>query len=184
MAIRIKSRWWNEDSERSLDEIGGALAFIGWRIAVEKAINLHCERFVYADDAQRLAVIEEYLLFLVQAADRLTHGMIEDDARRELITSFAKALIKHVQDNAQDLLGAADYGTPFIAKLNQRSEEYAGLTWDENGPGYSALRHLGHEIQVLMGKADENRWVIDQVMDKDAPEAYKRFSKALRDLFE
>ena len=33
MALRIKSRWHDDDAERSLDEIAGALAFIGWRIA-------------------------------------------------------------------------------------------------------------------------------------------------------
>ena len=51
MALRIKSHWWNDESERSIPEIGSALAFIAWRIAVDKAITLHCERFVYRDDA-------------------------------------------------------------------------------------------------------------------------------------
>lgn len=184
MAIRIKSHWWNDDNERSLADIGGALAFIAWRIAVDKAITLHCERFVYRDDAQRLAVIQEYLVFLIQIADRLTHGMLDDARRRELVTSLARKLVEHVQDNSQDLLGAGDYGTPFLAMLNARSEEYAEFRMDEEGPTYPFLRHLGFEIQTLMGSEEENRWVIDQVMDKDGWDAYKRFAKALRDLFE
>jgi len=184
MALRIKSHWWNDESERSLDEIGGALAFIAWRIAVDKAIALHCERFVYQDDEQRLIVIQEYLIFLIQIADRLSHGLLDDGQRRDLITAFAKKLVVHVQDNSQDLLGAGDYGSPFLNRLNERSADYAEFQLDDDGPTYPFLRHLGFEIQQLMGRDEENRWVIDQVMDKDGWDAYKRFAKAFRDLFE
>ena len=184
MALRIKSYWWNEDSERSLPEIASALAFIAWRVAVDKAINLHCERFVYRDDEQRMSVIREYLVFLIQIADRLSFGKLDDEARRTLITGFARKVIEHVQDNSQDLFGAGDYGTPFIELLNRRSGEYAELQLDDEGPSYAFLRHLGYEIQTLMGKEEENRWIIDQVMDKDGWAAYKQFSRAFGNLFE
>jgi hypothetical protein len=185
MALRIKSHWQNEDIERSLAEIGGALAFIAFRIATDKAITLHCERFVYRDDAQRLLVIQEYLVFLIQIADRLAHAKLGDEERRELITAMARKGLEHVQDNSQDLLGPGDYGSPFIERLNERSGEYAEFNLDaEGGPSYSFLRHLGFEIQQLMGEQEENRWIIDQVMDKDGWDAYKRFAKAFGDLFE
>ncbi len=184
MALRIKSHWWNDESTRSLPEIASALAFIAWRVSMEKAINLHCERFVYSDDAQRLAVIQEYLVFLIQIADRLSHERLEDDDRRTLVTAFARKVVEHVQDNSQDLLGPGDYGSPFIALLNQRSEEYAEYRLADDGPSYAFLRHLGFEIQGLMGEGQENRWVIDQVMDRDGWDAYKTFAKAFRDLFE
>ena len=184
MAIRIKSHWWNEASNRTLPEIASALAFISWRIALDKAINLHCERFVYADDAQRLGVIREYLAFLIQVADRLAHGRFADDERRLLITSLVRSVITHCQDNSQDLLGPGDYGSPFIDLLNRRSEDYAQYQLDQEGPSYAFLRHLGFEIQNLMGAGQENRWVIDQVMDKDGWDAYKSFAKAFRDLFD
>ncbi|MBK1722926.1 hypothetical protein [Thiocystis violacea] len=184
MALRIKSHWKDEDRERSLPDIASALAYIAWRIAMEKAINLHCQRFVYRDDAQRLAVIQEYLVFLIQVADRLSHGDLDDQDRRVLITELAKNVFAHVQDNSQDLLGPGDYGSPFIALLNGRSGEYAEYQLADDGPSYAFLRHLGYEIQTLMGDKEENRWVIDQVMDKDGWDAYKAFSKAYRDLFE
>ena len=184
MALRIKSHWWNDEADRSLPEIASALAFIAWRVSVDKAINLHCERFVYRDDAQRLAVIQEYLVFLIQIADRLAHERLGDEDRRALITAFAKKAIEHVQDNSQDLLGPGDYGSAFIERLNQRSGEYAEFQLADDGPSYPFLRHLGFEIQALMGAGQENRWVIDQVMDKDGFDAYKRFAKAFRDLFE
>jgi hypothetical protein len=184
VALRIKSHWWNDESERSLPEIASALAFIAWRIAMEKAINLHCERFVYANDTQRLAVIQEYLVFLIQIADRLAHSILNEGDRRTLITNFARKVIEHVQDNSQDLLGAGDYGRHFVDLLNARSEEYAEFQLTEEGPSYPFLRHLGYEIQSIMGKEEENRWVIDQVMDKDGWEAYKQFTRAFQNLFE
>jgi hypothetical protein len=184
VALRIKSHWWNEESDRSLAEIATALAFIAWRVSVDKAINLHCERFVYRDDAQRLAVVQEYLVFLIQIADRLAHDLLPDEERRALIMALARKAIEHVQDNCQDLLGPGDYGSPFIDLLNRRSGEYAEFQLADDGPSYPFLRHLGFEIQALMGESQENRWVIDQVMDKDGWEAYKTFAKAFRDLFE
>ncbi len=184
MALRIKSHWQDEERERSLPEIASALAYIAWRIAMDKAINLHCERFVYQSDEQRLAVIQEYLVFLIQIADRLAHGDLDDENRRILITAFAKQLFAHVQDNSRDLLGPGDYGGPFIALLNERSGEYAEYQLADDGPSYALLRHLGHEIQMLMGDGEENRWVIDQVMDRDGWDAYKTFAKAYRNLFE
>ncbi len=184
MALRIKSHWWNDENERSLADIGSALAFITWRIAVDKAINLHCERFVYRDDAQRLQVIQEYLVFLIQIADRLSFGRFSDHDRQALITSFAKKCIEHLQDNSTDLLGPGEHGRMFVERLNTRSGEYADFELGQDGPSYAFLRHLGFEIQALMGKQDENRWVIDQVMDVDGWDAYKRFAKAFADLFE
>lgn len=184
MALRIKSHWHADDSDRSLGEIAGALAFIGWRIALDRAINLHCERFVYRSDEERLAVIQEYLCFLIQIADRLAHQQLEETERRELIVSLARRLAEHVQDNAYDLLGAGDHGRRFIDLLNERSAEYSDLSLTEDGPSYPFLRHLGYRVQHQMGEVEENRWVIDQVMDRDGWEAYRQFAKAFGDLLD
>lgn len=198
MAIRIKSHWSHPGTARTLPEIAGALAFIAWRIAVDQAINLHCERFLYRDDAQRLAVIREYLIFLIQIADRLAYArrttgpgewtgdgatQAADAERDTLITALARKVVEHLQDNSQDLQGPGDYGPPFIDLLNQRASEYAELPCDPTGPSYVFLRHLGYEIQCLMGTDRDNRWVIDQVMDRDGPTAYQSFANAFRDLF-
>jgi len=184
VALRIKSHWWNAEQERSVPEIAGTLAFIAWRLAMEKAVNLHCERFVYADDRQRMAVIQEYLVFLIQIADRLCYDIMGKDDRRTLITTFVAKVVEHVQDNGCDLFSDSNHGRPFIALLNRHSDEYARLHFGDEGPSYPFLRHLGYKIQCIMGQRKENRWVIDQVMDKDGWEAYKQFSGAFRNLFE
>jgi FlaA1/EpsC-like NDP-sugar epimerase len=183
VALRIKNQWYNEDTERSLKEIAGALAFNAWKLAMDKAITLHGVNFIYESDRQRLGVISEYLIFQVQIVDRITHQSLGQEDRQKLITAFAMRLAEHMQENSCELLGAGDYGNEFIALMNQRSREYSELGFSDDGPSYPFMRHLGYEIQQLMGASQENRWVIDQVMDKDAPEVYKQMKRTLRNLF-
>ncbi|MCP4286853.1 MAG: hypothetical protein GY792_20815 [Gammaproteobacteria bacterium] len=183
MALRIKSQWYNEDTDRSLKEIAGALAFNAWKLAMDKAITLHGENFIYHSDRQRLSVIAEYLVFQVQIVDRMTHQGLEQEDRQQLISAFALRLAEHMQENSNELLGAGNYDNEFIALLNRRSREYSELGFTDEGPSYPFTRHLGYEIQQLMGASQENRWVIDQVMDKDAPEVFKQMKRILRNLF-
>ena len=185
MAVRIKAHWHNDEVERSLEEIAGALAFIAWRLATDKAISLHGADFVYERDEQRVAVIVEYLIFELQLVDRIARDRLglSDDDRKALVITLAKRLAAHVQDNSTDLFGPDDYVRPFVAKLNERGAEYAEFGFTEEGPTYPFLRHLGYEIQQIMGSAGENRWVIDQVMDKDGYEVYRQISRAIGDLF-
>jgi hypothetical protein len=91
-------------------------------------------------------------------------------------------LAEHMQDNGLDLLGPGEYAHTFIAGLNLRSGEYAELHYTEEGPSYPFLRHLGYQIQQLMGQTEQNRWVIDQVMDKDGGEIYQQLAQVFRDL--
>ena len=184
MALRIKSHWHNDEADHSIDEVGGAIAYICWRIAVDRAINQHGKDFIYEDDTQRMDVIQEYLFFLAQIADRFVYHQLEANQRRKVITKLALGLAHHVQDNCQDLFGAGDYGRPFIEKLNERGQEYSVFQFTDEGPSYPFLRHLGYEIQTVMGDSSQNRWVIDQVMDKDGPEITRQLTRAIRDLFE
>ena len=185
MAIRIKSQWHDEDAVRSPEEIGIAIAFIAWRIALDKAITLHGKNFVYHDDSQRLAVIAEYLAYETQITDRLIHDAVDNETRVAVVTALVMKLADHYQDNATELLGSGDHANTFIALVNARAGEYAEFNFTEDGPSYPFLRHLGFEIQQVMGQDEhENRWVIDQVMDVDGPEVYKQLGGAIRNLFD
>lgn len=185
MALRIKSHWHDEDAERSLEEIAGALAFISWRIAKDRAINLHGQDYVYDTDEQRFAVIIEYLIFQLQIIDRLavTDLQLDHGERRQLVTTVARHLAGHLHDNSVDIFGPGDYVGPFISKLNDRSGEYAAFNYTEDGPSYPMMRHLGYEIQRIMGESQENRWVIDQVMDRDGIEIDREVRRSLANLF-
>lgn len=184
MAIRLKSHWHSDAQTRSFEDIGNALAFNAWRLAKDKAIGLHGADFSYEDDEQRLLVMLEYLIFQVQIVDRLCVLELEldNDERQKLVVSFVKNLAVHVQDNGRDLLGPGNHGGTFIERLNLRAQEYAEFSFDQDGPSYPFVRHLGHEIQQLMGNAGENRWVIDKVMDQDGPDLARTMMRALRDL--
>ena len=185
MALRIKSHWHGE-SERTLEEIAGALAFISWRIAQEYAINLHGQDFIYRDDQQRMDVIAEYVIFQLQVMDRLAYQQFKltDEDRQKLILSLANKLAVHIQGNSVDLFGPGDYIRDFFAKLNERGAEYAQYGYTEEGPSYPFMRQLGYEMQQTMGLEGENRWVIDQVMDKDGLEVNSKLRRAMEDLFD
>jgi hypothetical protein len=182
MVVRVKSQWHKEDSDRSVDETAGAIAFNGWRLSMEKASDLHGEQFIYDNDKQRMGVITEYLIYLIQIVDRMAHEMIDDELRRDLITKLALRFADHVQDNSTDLFGPGDYTTPFIERLNHQSAEYGELGFSGDGPSYPFLRHLGASIQQVMGDDQVNRWVIDQVMDKDGMDIYKTLRRVVRNL--
>jgi len=185
LPLRIKSRW-NKDGDHSLDEIAGALAFISWRLAQTKAINLHGEDFIYENDRQRMDVIIEYLIFQLQIVDRMARQTIKlnDEDRQQLVIAVAKKQGEIVQDNSMDMFGSDDYMKPFFERINKRASEYAELSYTNEGPSYPFLRHLGYEIQQIMGESQENRWVIDQVMDEDGPEVDRKLAPAMQDLFE
>lgn len=186
MALRIKSYWHDEDTDRSLDEIASAAAYIAWRISKEMAINLHGKDFVYESDEQRMGVIIEYLLFQLQIIDRLAHDKLklELEDRKELVIALAKKMSIHVQDNSEDLFGEGDYVVPFIQKINQRGAEYSEFSFTDNQPSYPFYRHLGSLIQKIMGDSQENRWVIDQVMDVDGPDINRQIIRSLANLFD
>ncbi len=188
MAVRIKSKWHdtnrNEATAKGLEDHAGALAFIMWRVALDKAITLHGEDYIYTTDGQRIAVICEYLAFAIQVADRLAHRkQLSGEDRHGFITTLAHRVADHVEDNAIDLFGPGDYRSGFIETLNDRSKDYAEFAFTKAGPSYSFTRYLGHRVQGIMGKGQVNRWVIDQVMEVDGPEVVEKLEKAMHDLF-
>ena len=183
---RIKSTWHesqrNEAADRSFEDVAGAMAFIAWRIALESAKDLHREKYNYDSDQQRTAVIAEFLAFLVQIADRILYDMLDQDERRKTINGLGQRLADHIQDNLTELFGAGDYRTPFIETLNERLQDYAAFTFDNDQPDYHFLRYFGDRILKIMGDNQTNRWVIDEVMERSAPEAIKHITRSVRNL--
>ena len=189
MALRIKSRWTEraklKPTEQMQKENAQALAFIFWRIALEKAKNLHGERFVYDNDVQRVKVIGEYLGMLLQVADRMAFHRMDEADRQEFVNFLALRLADHMQDNALDLFGPGDYRAAFVEMLNKRAEGYAETGFSpEQGASYGFLHYFGTNVQRIMSDTHhENRWVIDQIMEIDGPDAVDKAIGALEDLF-
>ena len=187
MALRIKSTWHDSDrndpSEKGLQDNAGALAFITWRIGLDRAVNLHGEDYVYRSDGQRIAIICEFLAFEIALVDRMVFDRLDYGDRERFMNLLAQRIADHVQDNAQDLFGLGDYRSGFIDTLNERLEEYAKYGYGDGGPAYSFNHCLGGRVVAILGSDQINKWSMDQVMDIDANEIYKRICKAVDDLF-
>ena len=184
----MRTKWWSgKDKTRTAREQAGAMAFIAWRVAHETAITLHGEDYVYRDDGQRLDVIAEFLAYIVHLVDRISYEEVPEEIRNEFINGLGAKLAEHMEDNRLDWQGPGDYRTPFVGLLNERFGEYAEEGFDEkSGPKYSMYRHVGHCVQAHMSdsKEHENRWVIDQVMDVEGPEIYKKIDAAMQNLLD
>ena len=179
--MRVKSKWNLRDRERSLSETGGALAFILWRIAQQGTLNLENEGFQTDTNAQRLDIITEFLAFLVHLVDRMTATRFTMEQRQEFIGSLARHLADTMQENRTDAQGKGEYRQSLIDQLNERAVDYAEFTFSDNEPGFAFRRYFGENVRMVMGERD-NKWITDQVMDIEVPEALKPLRKALRDL--
>jgi len=179
--VRVKTKWNLRDRERSLSETGGALAFILWRIAQQGTLNLENEGFQTDTNAQRLDIITEFLAFLVHLVDRMTAEQLGREQRQEFISSLAQHLAGTMQENRTDAQGKGEYRQPLIDRLNERAVDYAEFTFPDNEPGFAFRRYFGENVRMVMGERD-NKWITDQVMDIEVPEALKPLRKALHDL--
>jgi hypothetical protein len=180
--VRVKSKWNIKGRERSPGEIGGAAAFIVWRIAQQGTLHLENEGFQTDTNAQRLDVITEFVAFLLHLADRMKAGELDQAQRQAFITSLARHLADQVQDNRTDAQGKGEYRQAFIDLLNARAADYAEFSMVDGEPGYAMKRYFGEHVRAVMG-AKDNQWITDQVMDIEVPEAMKPLRKALRELF-
>jgi len=180
--VRVKSKWSNKGRQRTLDEVGGAAAFILWRIAQQGLLNLENEGFQTDTRSQRMDVIAESLAFLVHLADRNKSEALDAQERQEFITSLARHLADTMQENRTDAEGKGDYRRPLINLFNERGADYAECPMPDGEPGYAMKRYFGECVSKVMGEKD-NKWITDQVMDAEVPELLKPLNKALKELF-
>ncbi len=186
MAIRVKDQWHrsrrNRPTPKSLRDSAEALAFIGWRLALDKAQNLNREAFRYDSDIERIGVISEFVAFEIQVADRLAYEFLDDDERRLFINSLGQRLADHMQENLDDLDGPRNYRDAFVALLNERLSDYASLSFEDGEPGFDFLRYFGSKVLGILGTDQTNRWVQDQIIAVEAPEVVEKISKSVFNL--
>lgn len=183
MKIRVKSTWNDKTRERSPDEVGSALGFNLWRIAGANVLHLENEGFQTDTYNQRLDVIAELLGFFVHVVDRMAaEKEYSEQERKDLITALALNLAKTMHDNRSDVNEEKqDYRAQFIQVLNERMAEYADFAYDEAEPGFQMKRRVGEHVTAVMG-AKDNKWVTDQIMEIEIPDALKTFKKVARNL--
>lgn len=186
MAIRIKDKWHqsrrNQPTSKSLQDSAGALAFIGWRVALDKAQGLNREGFRYDSDVERIGVISEFVAFEIQVADRLAYEFLNDDDRAVFINALGQRFADHMQENLSDLDGPRNYRDAFVDLLNERLSDYASLTFEGGEPGFDFLRYLGAKVLSVLGEDQTNRWVLDQIVAIEAPGLADKIRKSVFNL--
>ena len=180
--MRIRDRWPAREHSVSIEENAGALAYVCWQVALDGTKQLHAQKFDYRDDAQRVAVISEYLVFLIHICDRICATQLQPGDREIFVIKLTRVCAGHLHRNAEEILGPGDYTEAFIDTFNVRSKDFSQCKYVNGGPGYSLLRAFGAQIQQLMGNDQTNRWVMDQVTEINAQNAVDQVQKSIRNI--
>ena len=180
MRIRLNTKWNKQQREVSLEDTVSVLAFNAWKVGMKTLLEIENESFQTDTQMQRIAVMEEIMAFMIHILDRISHDVMSDEDRAQLITQFALKIAEHVQDNARDFAGAGDYRNPFINKLNERMAEYAQTTWGKVGqePGFSMGLAFGNNIAESLGPRDR-KWVLDYIQRVLMPEMLSPYKRVL-----
>ena len=192
MAVRLKTRWHRstrsernrEGSQRTktLESLCSVAAINIWKLAKEAFTRMEKENFRFREDIQAIDVIAEFCIFMLHITDRMIYGTFSDEERGRLINGIAKEITTTIESNQSDLLGAGDYRAEFVDKLNERLANYAECGFDEDGPAYDFLRYLAKNVADIMSLSDD-KWVLEQVMDIEAPELVQRIQPVVCDVF-
>lgn len=186
-AVRIRSHWFRSERPKSTREIAGAAAFITWRIAQQVLKSMRKADFEIDAGPRYFDFVSEWLIFLVQVADRHIYPRMAEAQRFEFISALANRVGEILADNRHDLLdgeeadGSAAYKSAFIDLLNQRVDDYASFTGEDPVRDYAMLRYLADRVCHVVGP-DDAIWVHDQVMEIEAPQAAELLQKGMRGL--
>lgn len=198
-AMRIKSRWFSGDGapvHKSAGEQGSAMAFIVWRVAVNMLKRMRAARFDIDAGAPYFAFLREVLVFLAVVADRVAYARMPAEQRAQFVVALVRHVARHLQENADDLLGPAapgeaSHGERFIDLFNELAGHYAefgaapGSAASGAGfePDFAFVRYLGVRLEPALPEHDR-RWVLDQVMAIEAPEALGIVQRSMNELFD
>ncbi len=184
MAIRIKSQWYQNDTAKTPKQTASAMAFITWRVAQNTLKQMRLAQFDIDIGAQYFAFTREVLVFLIQVLDRMASDRMTHDERAEFVTALVIRVAEILQENEDTMLGVpadgqASYFDEFIDLYNELADHYAEFGHDEAGPDFNFVRYLGHRIEALMPAKDQ-RWVIDQIMATEVPEAVDMLQRGMK----
>ena len=182
MAIRVKKRWNRDSGSRSLAQMANGIAGMVWKLAANVVLNLENENFETTTQGQRIDVMDEIVCYLVHVCDRWAYPRSSPEERAEFVSALVGDMARLLEDSRVDVIGAGDYRPAFVDKLNARSGEYSGYSWDEEEGGSFAMRcQFGARVQAAMGERD-NRWIPDYIIGREAPEIEKTLKRSLEGL--
>jgi len=168
----VKTRW-RKKGVRTLAERAGVIGANLWKLSLEIFKHMEKEGFRFGSDRLVTGVLTEFIAFVAQLVDRAVYGRLSDAERTALIGEVVAHLAATMENNQRDLLGPGEYRKPFIDLLNTRFGEYAGFEYAGPTPGYPCLRFFATKVSDVMTGVDgsgDNKWVVEQMMDIEAPE--------------
>ena len=178
----VKTRW-RKKGARTLAERAGVIGANVWKVSLEIFKHMEKEGFRFGSDRMTTDVLTEFIAFLVQLADRAVYGKLSEADRAALIGEVVRHLAATMENNQRDLLGPGEYRKPFIDLLNARFGEYAGFEYADAAPGYPCLRFFATKVSDAMASGD-NKWVVEQMMDIEAPEMVSLVKKLIEQTLE
>jgi hypothetical protein len=164
----VKTRW-RKAGPRTLEQRAGVIGANVWKVSVEIFRHMEQEGFRFVGDRMATDVIAECIAFLLQLVDRAVYARLAPEDRATLLQELARHVAHTFENNAADLFGPGEHRKPFIDLLNARFEVYATFHYDEGRPGFECLRYFAAQVAEAMAPA-ENKWVLEQVLEVEAPE--------------
>lgn len=182
--MRIKNQWFNHGAEKTPQQTASAMAFITWRVAQNMLKQMRSAHFDIEVGPQYFAFTREVLVFLTQVLDRMAYERMGPEGRVEFITALVQRVAEVLQDNEDSLLGERPAGQPghydeFIDLFNELADHYADFGFGPEGPDFAFVRYLGHRIEAIMPAKDQ-RWVVDQIMATEVPEAVQTLQRGMQ----
>ena len=169
-----------------MPELAGVIAMLGWKLSQDAIRRMRAAQFDIDIGTQYFDFVCEYLAFMLHAADRIAYRVLDAGKRTAFTTALALKLAEVVEDNRDMLIAEPEPGRSrrhFVDLANQRGADYADFTWDKKeGPDFGFRRFFGSRLLEIVPEKD-HAWVIDQIMEIEAPEAVKALEATLEGLF-
>jgi hypothetical protein len=186
LAIRIRSHFHRGGRERTAAELASVIAMLAWKLSQDAIRHMRTAQFDIDIGTQYFDFVCEYLAFMLHAADRIAYRVLAGDKRTAFTTALALKLADVVEDNRDMLIfepAPERCRRHFIDLANERGGDYADFAYEEKeGPDFGFRRFFGSRLLEIVPEKD-HAWVIDQVMEIEAPEAVKALESTLAGLF-
>lgn len=184
--IRIKTTWFRKDAGRAEDETASVLALTFWKMASKAVDDISKADYDIVNPGRGFGIIAEMGAFILHITDRMLSERVDEERRTALIGAAGVKLGEFMETNIHDLVNdetdKRDYQGEFLDFLNRRTEDYETFDFPPGEPNYAIKRYLANVMRERM-EAHDQTWIIDQIIEFQAPEAIENVTKLIDGFF-
>lgn len=165
-------------------ELATVAAALGWKLAIETIKRMRAAGYDIDIGRTYFDVVCETMVFLAVVADRIAYRELDAGRRGEFTPAVVTRMAGLVDENRGMLMEEVSPGAcrrGFVDLFNRRSAEYAEFDYTD-GPDFGFRRLLAACLRDALPDKDK-LWVVDQVMEIEAPEGVAALEKTLTGLF-